>query len=61
MDRRRLLYFRLSIFSVLGAPLNAAEFTISKSKKVHIKYSPFNNQDFPQTMYWGDTHLHTTY
>ena len=41
--------------------LMAAEFTLSKPKKVDIEYSPYINQSFPQQVYWGDTHLHTTY
>ena len=39
----------------------SAEFTIEKPKKVDVEYSPFINQSFPQQVFWGDTHLHTTY
>jgi hypothetical protein len=39
----------------------AAEFTISKPEKPDVEYSPFVNKSFPQRVFWGDTHLHTTY
>ena len=42
-------------------PAHAAEFTISKPEKPDVEYSPFVNKSFPQRVFWGDTHLHTTY
>jgi hypothetical protein len=39
----------------------AQEFTIDKPEQVDVEYSPFVNQRFPQRVFWGDTHLHTTY
>ena len=55
------IIFSILVIAVITAPLNAAEFTLSKPKKVEIEYSPFINQNFPRQVYWGDTHLHTTY
>jgi uncharacterized protein DUF3604 len=39
----------------------ASEFTIEQPDTVQVEYSPFINKEFPQNIYWGDTHLHTTY
>jgi hypothetical protein len=39
----------------------ASEFEIEKPETVDVEYSPFINKAFPQDVYWGDTHLHTTY
>ena len=43
------------------APAQASEFTLAKPSETNVEYSPFINQSFPQRVYWGDTHLHTTY
>jgi hypothetical protein len=54
-------------FVVAGAilmstmPSSAAEFTIDRPAKPRIEYSPYINKSFPQQVFWGDTHLHTTY
>ncbi len=39
----------------------ATEFGIEKPTEVDIEYSPHINKSFPQRVFWGDTHLHTTY
>jgi len=39
----------------------AQEFTVEKQAKAKVEYSPYINRSFPQRVYWGDTHLHTTY
>ena len=39
----------------------ATEFTIERPATPPIEYSPHVNQDFPRQVFWGDTHLHTTY
>jgi hypothetical protein len=46
---------------LLGATANASEFTVDKPTHAKIEYSPYINRSFPQNVYWGDTHLHTTY
>ena len=42
-------------------PVYSVEFGIEKPDKAKIEYSPHINQSFPQRIFWGDTHLHTTY
>ena len=44
-----------------SSPAAATEFTIEKPAKPQIEYSPFINRSFPRRVFWGDTHLHTTY
>ncbi len=44
-----------------AVPGIAQEFTIDKPEQVDVEYSPFVNQRFPLLVFWGDTHLHTTY
>ena len=48
-------------FAALIAETKATEFTIDRPEKSDIEYSPFVNRSFPQRVFWGDTHLHTTY
>ena len=45
----------------LGGPASATEFTIAEPTTTDVEYSPFINRKFPQRVFWGDTHLHTTY
>jgi hypothetical protein len=47
--------------AALMAPASATEFTIEKPAKPAIEYSPYINKSFPQRVFWGDTHLHTSY
>ena len=42
-------------------PANASEFTVEKPTEPSIEYSPYVNKSFPQRVFWGDTHVHTTY
>jgi len=44
-----------------STPATAAEFTIGQPAKPTIEYSPHINKSFPLRVFWGDTHLHTTY
>jgi hypothetical protein len=44
-----------------ASPAIAAEFTLSQPGAPEIEYSPHINKSFPQQVFWGDTHLHTTY
>ena len=50
-----------AVLILLCAPTLAEEFTIQRPESVQIEYSPFIHKAFPQNIYWGDTHLHTTY
>jgi hypothetical protein len=50
-----------TILILLCAPALAGETTLQQPKSEQIEYSPFINKEFPQNIYWGDTHLHTTY
>ena len=50
-----------SLFVLLVTPVPASEFALEKPDENRIEYSPFINKAFPQNIYWGDTHLHTTY
>ena len=43
------------------APVSALEVTPQKNEGPKKEYSPYANESFPQRVYWGDTHLHTTY
>ena len=43
------------------APTVAAQLPPQIVKGVQPEYSPYVNESFPQRVFWGDTHLHTTY
>jgi hypothetical protein len=48
---------------ILSVPALAQEYAID-TDDVRIgqkEYSPFLNRGYPQRVYWGDTHLHTSY
>ncbi len=53
--------FLLSSLFILG-PLSAQEFGGEPDSEVFEKpsYSPYAGRNFPDNVYWGDTHLHTT-
>jgi len=60
----RLFVVILFFTFVYSITASATEFTveqIEQSEKSNIEYSPFINRNFPQQVFWGDTHLHTTY
>ena len=51
---------KLFVLTVLGLSLShpgIAEEIALKDER----YSPFLGQDFPQQVWWGDTHVHTSY
>ena len=52
------LIFAVSALLFPGVP--QAQDTPPPSDK-HIKYSPYPEQDFPNQVFFGDTHLHTSY
>jgi hypothetical protein len=53
--------FVSTVLILLCTPVLASEFTIQKPDSVDVEYSPYINKAFPQNVYWGDTHVHTTY
>jgi len=48
--------------AIASAPILAQDdstgLSSNQSKKV---YSPYVNRDYPQNVYWGESHLHTSY
>jgi len=58
---KRLLLSTISAVAMLATPALASEFSIGKPAKSDVEYSPFIDRSFPQRVFWGDTHLHTTY
>ncbi len=57
MRLKRTIY--LALATVLVAPAFAQDAPPPGSKKV--KYSPYPEKSFPNNVYFGDTHLHTSY
>jgi len=51
----------LTVFVALPHSAAATEFTVDQPAKVDIEYSPHINKAFPQQVFWGDTHVHTTF
>jgi len=49
----------LIVFAVLASPAIAQDGPGPSAKK--IKYSPYPGEDFPNQVFFGDTHLHTSY
>ena len=49
------------VLGVTVAPVAAQEFTMDPAAEPETEYSPYINQSFPQRVFWGDTHVHTTY
>ena len=58
---RTYAMFSAVLLVLFVMPATASEFALEKPDEEHIEYSPFINKAFPQNIYWGDTHLHTTY
>ena len=58
---RTFAVFSAVLLVLFVMPVKASEFALEKPDEEHIEYSPFINKAFPQNIYWGDTHLHTTY
>jgi len=53
------LLMALAISSVPAMAQDAGDpSNISQPKK---EYSPYVNRDYPQNVYWGESHLHTSY
>ena len=55
--------FLLTACHVAHAQATGPAFAISKDNvgKPQKVYSPFANSDYPDRVYWGDTHVHTSY
>ena len=61
MSNRRNLAFGVLILSTLNMPLLATPTTMKESHSPQNTYSPYNKDDYPKNVYFGDTHLHTSY
>ncbi len=61
MKSERLLDTRLLALQTLIAAAFVAQPAISQEVEVAASkaYSPYVNHDYPENLYWGDTHLHT--
>lgn len=55
-------YSIVALALILPLQANAQEFSITKGETIERKqeFSPFVDQYFPNRVYWGDTHLHTS-
>jgi len=51
----------LALGALLLTVLNATPTTMSDSHTPRDNYAPYNNDTFPNNVYFGDTHLHTSY
>ena len=56
---KRLITLTLVTFTVLQFGLSHAQDVPPPGKKV-VKYSPFPEQNYPNNVFFGDTHLHTS-
>ena len=50
------LAIALTLFLSLAQPGLAEEIQVKDER-----YSPYLGRDFPQKVWWGDTHVHTSY
>ena len=59
---RRTFWTALIYISILPALANAQEFSLQPGETIEDQkdFSPFVDQHFPNRVYWGDTHLHTS-
>jgi hypothetical protein len=55
-----VLTFAAASFANCGSAF-AQDAPPPKVTKAQIKYSPYTEQDFPNQVFYGDTHLHTSY
>jgi Protein of unknown function (DUF3604) len=51
------------VIASLAAPALAQDIAISEKdiKVGGVEYSPYLHQSYPDRVFWGDTHLHTSY
>ncbi len=59
---RNLLALNVTLLVVLGGPALAQEWTLEKDQLVEQPkpYSPYVDQHFPQRVFFGDTHFHSS-
>ncbi len=59
---RFLVVLEVTLLVVLGVPVLAQEWTLDKDQKVEQPrpYSPYVDQHFPQRVFFGDTHFHSS-
>ncbi len=51
----------VSVLLFAATDASSAEFSIGTPAQEPVEYSPFVDQSFSQQVFWGDTHVHTTY
>jgi len=51
----------MGVFLLAAMVAESAEFAIGTPAEEPVEYSPFIDQSFAQQVFWGDTHVHTTY
>ena len=59
--RRILLSLGLTLALVYGPPRAAAQELVGLAPDPEVEYSPYIQHDFPNQVFFGDTHLHTAY
>jgi hypothetical protein len=57
---RRLITLTVAALVALASSLSYAQ-DAPPPGDTKVKYSPFPEQDFPNSVYFGDTHLHTSW
>ena len=59
---RNLFATGLTALAILSVPALASEWTLDKNQKVEQPkpYSPYVDQHFPQKVFFGDTHFHSS-
>ena len=58
----RLALLGLALGAFIASPLLAQEHVSKDGSPAPVRdYSPYVDQDFPNRVFWGDTHLHTAY
>ena len=59
---RNLLALNVILLVVLGGPALGQEYTPDKDQQVEQPkpYSPYVDQHFPQRVFFGDTHFHSS-
>ena len=58
---RQVHFAAIAILILSTASAHTSEFRLEKPAGGIIEYSPHVNKLFPQRVFWGDTHVHTTY
>ena len=63
MKRYCLIFVNLSLLAALATPANlyAKNTPVTKQAPTSSTYSPYADSKIPRQVYFGDTHLHTTY